>query len=383
MKKEGANLSQDIMKQYGLDKYEKNEYTLGLFKEFRKIGGKLNKIANYEDMQAKGKPITQEIQELVDKKSFFQNHLASLKFSLDAYSSFLQKTKAANVQQQASVAPAIDLEQERKVLKQEIYNECSQKIALLLKVGYVLEHQSKSVPTPVISNSLANNAIRDSVPHLIKILASIKEGTETSLNDEVLNSKNMIQKFIQGSTEELDISGKEVKFSDILHFVEDAKTSSGIRFTFPNKKTENSLPPGLFPQPKKEMKTALVGTTETLADEGELPPDPSQRLPVSVLVGNIAETQSQNVNSKAVKEEEKTKTPIEPTRKESEEPYENSEEGANEKQDKPAEVDNNYLRSMQGRRPRRMYYGEGFRPSRYKSGKRRGDYTVWSKKQGQ
>lgn len=280
MKKEGTQNMQEISKQYGLDKYEKNEFTQAIFKEFRKYGSKLIKIAAYEDMQSKGKPISQEIQELLSKKTFFQNHLTSLKFALDTYA---VKSVPANVQKEV---PKVDLEEEKKLLKQGILDELSEKIALLFKVGFLLENESKCSIKHDIITKLGNNTVRAGLLQVFKSVASIKDGEEISLKEEINNSKSIIQKLVQESKEV--ILDNKVSFFDISKFLLEIRGNiPEVSFSI-GKKAEPLLPPGLFPQAKKETQAIGVNTTEQKKnEEGYLPPEPYQRLPVSVLVGNF------------------------------------------------------------------------------------------------
>lgn len=351
-----AQVIQEIGKKYELDKYEKNDFTKALFKDFIKYGRKLIEISSFEEMVAKGKPITPENQELISKKNFYQNHLDSLKFALDAYAKFLEKTKSTVSPKENVTSLKVDPEQERKIHKQEIIEECSQNIATLLSVGNLLANENKCPPTLFASSALSNTQVRFCLLEIVKTLTSTKENEETTLEKQINKHKSIIQKFLMSSSEEIDNSEGKLSYSEVVQILKEIQKSPGtmqLKFSLAKQNESNLQPPGLsldskIPQ-KKEMINAVVSTYDTQSEEGDLPPDPSQRMPVSVLVGNIT----------AEPQEEKKE--IETNVQENDNAFA-------------------YSRGEPGTyRPRRRYqYQEGGQ-GRYRSGRRRGEFRIWRK----
>ena len=312
MKKESAQVIQEINQLYGLDKYPKDDYTQAMFKEFRKYGTKLLKIANYEDMKKRGIQLQQDIKDLMSKKEQFQSHLSSLQHSLDLYLS-VYTPKAEETKGETAPKPKGNIKKVKSFF---------QIVSQLLVIGKITQNLKHVNPNPLKSSD-TNLA---PIAGLFTQITGLKADSETTIAEEFANTMGVLQKLYEKSNEEIELEGKKIAFSQIAEVLAHAVEKGADKFKCEEVKAEPATtsekpviapptiqvetqtsvsqppqlaliepsqttpPPGLLAESKKDVG---VSTPRTPMEEAEMPPDPSKAMPVSVLV---AETVTEETN---------------------------------------------------------------------------------------
>lgn len=105
-KKEGT-IIQDVVKKYGLDKYPESEFLKQMEKEYVKVEKKLIKINNYEKMKSEGKPLNEEMNDLIARKDQFLLTINAYKTALGAYKRSMETTESSS-------NPSKDMSEETK-----------------------------------------------------------------------------------------------------------------------------------------------------------------------------------------------------------------------------------------------------------------------------
>ena len=324
MKKEGGNVIQEIRRQYGLDKYVANDYTSVLFKDFYKFGGKLLKIANYEEMQKKGKSLTQEMLGLIEKKEQFQSRLSILQYALDVYASSGSKLSQAKASSHevppVPEPPKLDLEGE---LKRHLAEQTT-RLALFFAVGSVAEKEGKWDRSPV--GEMGRGTQISALVKLCQSIVVVQADPSITLSSHVEQSAASMLKLLQGSSDPIDPANSDIHYSDIARLLADLSQDRVVLdAVFHLAKPPASLPPGLFPQTQSqsqtlvqpppqpelqlqnqtqpqekvrsqpELRAAIVGTSDLADEDEDTPPDPAKRMPVSLLVAVESPSESQSV----------------------------------------------------------------------------------------
>ncbi len=308
MKKESAQVVQEIYQTYGLDNYVKDEFTQSIFKEFRKYGTKLAKIANCEDMQKKGVVLQSELVDLLSKKEQFKSHLDTLKHALDLYAASLKslpaKPSSPPVAAESNATPIkVDTESELRRQRQIQAEESALLIGSLLTIGRLAEAEENGsvAPAPLRDGGINADIARSVYKQLVAF------GAETSIRDEVQRQAEILRRLIvrDGSTP----AGEEL--AAMLEKVRNTGSIAEARFRPVEKKADateprteakkTSAPPGLLP-PAAETEKKAKAETATVEDAG-VPPDPSRALPVSVLVSSGSVEENDRPAPTATKQE--------------------------------------------------------------------------------
>ena len=306
MKKESAQVVQEIYQIYGLDNYVKDDYTQALFKEFRKYGTKLIKIANFEKMQKQGSTLLQDMKDLMSKKDEFQSYLSSLKHALDLYAASLgQKAAPKQEQPAAPVEPKIDLEAELKKQQLQDVESNAGLISQLLVIGKLLDYADKLAPPLLGPSKEYSEQDLQAVKGLFTALARVKGGAEVKIVEELEKTKASVMSFLLkkevGIVQTLEkiVANKEV-------FEGKMKLGLVAEPVLVGKQEQPLPPPGLFPEPaevQEKKEKGKVSAPVVSIEDAETPPDPSKAMPVSVLVPGIIPAE-ENVSVPAEQKEE-------------------------------------------------------------------------------
>jgi hypothetical protein len=228
MSKEAATF--DVEKEYGLDKYEKNEYVVLIFKEFRKYGKKLEKIALYETMEKDGKPLNNEMKELAGKKEQFQNHLKSLQLALDLFN------KSRNL-----IPPKEEPKASKKEFNQELKNQITEacertekRLSYLFAIADTLQ-QKELLPNPFGHSTIPTPETKAAIKKLHQDIITIRVDHEITLAEEAKRIYECIHNFSTESQEGIDIGeARKPNFSEVASIVdqiaENKEISEMIRF---------------------------------------------------------------------------------------------------------------------------------------------------------
>jgi hypothetical protein len=250
MKKiEGVPISEEIEKQFGLSKYRKDEFTKEILKEFSKHGKKLQKVAAYEKMEKEGKPLNQEMRELVNKKIQMIDHLTSLKQALELY----EKSFSAPASGEQKPVAEPQKPQESMAFDSEV----AKKLGYFFAVASTLTEQEKAYPNPLEALSPNEKHI---ICKLYKEITEIPEGKETSLMEEAKHFGSWIEKLLKKSTEEVEHNVSFAKLSESIEKIlgDKAKSEKKYKMTKPMQMPKPVPVPVPAPQeePKKEVKPA-------------------------------------------------------------------------------------------------------------------------------
>jgi len=302
MKKESAPSFSEVIKQYDLDKYPKDDYTQKIFNEFKKYGPKLMKIAYFEELQKQGTELQQDIKDLMAKKEKFKNLLNGLKHALDIYST-------------VNPIPDETKNVEKKEIKQKKKQEKKDKslgnlIAQILSVGKLLKNIDKIEENP-IKNKEELSIFLD----IYEKLTELKENSENSLKNEAENIVNILMKISEKSQEEIELSGKKISYEKLIHDIAELYKNEEIvnkkfKVSLPKPIEKPITPPLQTPPPglmnAENIPESKIMSPRTLEEEVELPPDPSKTLPIGLLVNPEETTSEEHKIEEIAKNEENT-----------------------------------------------------------------------------
>lgn len=212
MKKESTY---DVMKEYDLAKYKKDEFTQLIFKDFLKYGKKLGKIAGFEEMQKQKKPLLPEMEQLLTKKEQFKNHLDSLKIALDLY----VKGTSMPAQQPKAPQPQPTVTDTKMELREAVNKLCITSATRLGK--FFALAKTLCAKESAVSNLNLTPAQKEALTKIFKGITSIEEDNNISLADEAKKSNLSLHKILSESTElAIDEEGKKITFAELTSLVD-------------------------------------------------------------------------------------------------------------------------------------------------------------------
>ena len=186
MKKEGGQSTQEIEKQYDLEKYEKTEFVKQIIKEFWKYGKKLQKIGLYEEMKREKKSLNMEMLDLLTKKESFASHLDSLKQALEIYDKTLKKSEEPVVVQKD---PKVEIQEKIK----EFCDMATKKLGYFFTIAATLADKEKVDPSPLANLPVAQQS---ALVKAYKDIVHIQEEKDTTLAEEALRSSKLISQIL-------------------------------------------------------------------------------------------------------------------------------------------------------------------------------------------
>lgn len=248
-KKEGGNLSQDIEKKYGLNKYRRDEFLKLMEKEFIKLDKKLTRIANYEKMKSEGKTLNEEMEELISRKNQLLQTVKVHKKTLDIYQ------KSTEISDENPKLTNTNVAKEEPKAKAVTTSELK-KLSYFFAVAEVLKRK-------VSSNPLAN-------------LTGSKKEELTQMVDKIMNPKEETCLAVMAA----EISGvlssllRNNEAANTLNQIMGSNEITGMRFRFIKGETKSfsgsQPPPEIFKRSTKEE------VAEPIHEKSAIPKEPSK-----------------------------------------------------------------------------------------------------------
>lgn len=307
MKKEPATF--DVDKEYQLEKYEKNEFTVLMLKEFRKVGKKLSKAVSYEEMVKQGKTLNQEMQSVVAKKEQLKSHLASLKTALDMFvKSGIKLPLIAGEQQPGTKDSNTELQEHIK----EACEKAEKRLGYFLVIAATLQHKDL-LPNPFNAASIPTPEQKTAMNILYKDMISIQEGREISIADEAKRIFQGIYKFLTESPEGIDSGeGRKPSYAELVSVVDQIAENKVIaELRFKARKAEEHVK---APAPKEQYVEAPAPKIQKPEEHKPAPvPEPVKAPPAPAIEQD--EPGSWAADVKDEEEEEETKVPKAPEAK--------------------------------------------------------------------
>jgi hypothetical protein len=374
MKKEASII--DVDKEYELEKYGKSEFVLQVQKEFRKYGKKLSKIASYEVMEKEGKPLNQEMKELMAKKEQFNNHLKSLKSALDL---FAKSGTVMSTQEQLPVTKDTKLELQDRI--KEATEKASKRLSFLMAIASTLQHKNLLL-NPFGHSSFPTPEQIAAFQKLYKSVVSIREDNEITLAEEARRIFEDLNKFLAGSNEGIDLGeGRKPSYAELLSVVdqiaENKEISELLRFKV-IKKDEAYVQPAVSKPQYVEAPAPKVTREERapvpVPEPVRVQPPHKQEETKSSWAAEVEEDEEPKVPEKKPEPEIEEPKPAEVVEEKPKEPaWEKVMDKKDKRQERMADRERRYRRGRGG-----YGRGEGFRGERRdrRGGRRGGRYQA-------
>lgn len=270
----------DVDKQYELDKYQKNEYSSLMIKEFRKYGKKLAKIANFEQMLKEGKTLNQEMKDLLSKKDQFNSHLTSLKAALDMFEKSQIQLPGAVPQEKPK-----EMKNEMQENIKEICERNEKRLGYFLAIAASLNNKDL-IPNPFNTSKIPTPEQQVALNKLYKEIIGITENQEISLNEESKRITLAIHSLLTESSEGIDSGeGRKPTYSELVSIVDqiaENKVITDLKYKVRIKEEEQKQPimqkeiyAEIPPQPKvarqEERKEVVVSAPQPEPQKEEEP----------------------------------------------------------------------------------------------------------------